>query len=90
MFSIQRVVLQGSPLSALLFVIYLDPIFAITNSRLIAYADDVKLQNSNHSVLLSDLDTIYSWFISNDLHLNSSKTVCVFYSTRHISLRYIY
>lgn len=80
-----RGVLQGSPLSAVLFDVYLDPIFEITKSRIIFYADDIKLLNSIHSELQIDLYRITDWLASNDLRINFSKNVCVFYSFRQSS-----
>lgn len=41
-FPLPNGVLPGSPLSAILFDIYIDPIFSISDSHLISYADDMK------------------------------------------------
>lgn len=46
-------VLQGSPLSAILFDIYIDSIFLITDSHLISYANDMKLID----ILILDYNT---------------------------------
>lgn len=74
-------ILQGSPLSAILFDIYIDPIFKIVKSKLLSYADDMKLLNYSHFRLQEELITINEWLRINKLILNKAKTKYVFYSS---------
>lgn len=66
---------QGSPLSALLFVLYVNPAFTLNiRSSIFRYADDFKLVNTDRSELENDFEHVLDWFISNNLNVNVSKT----------------
>ena len=77
---------QGSVLSSLLFCLYTSPFsqnFSLTLLfPIICMLDDTQLYISfnssdsahNLSILSSVLDSVYSWFISNRLGVNPSKT----------------
>ena len=70
---------QGSHLGPLLFTLFINDLpSVITYSRVLMYADDVKLcvqykDISFHSRLQSDLNSFQSWCCANLLHLNASK-----------------
>ena len=83
---------QGSPLSPVLFNIYLRPLFEIiSNQKLLyhSYADDTQLyfricNKKDHSLgLEKSLSLIDNWMTSSYLKLNGSKTeLLLFHANR--------
>ena len=84
---------QGSILGPLLFVIFINDLNLLPlspNSKVFLYADYLLLlhtisSQSDHSPLQSDLDVITSWFSSNRLSVNPSKSKYMFFSLKHQS-----
>ena len=82
---------QGSILGPLLFVTFVNDLNLLplsSNSKVFLYADDLLLlhtlsPNSNVSPVQSDLDLITSWFYSNRLSVNPSKSKYMFFSLKH-------
>jgi Reverse transcriptase (RNA-dependent DNA polymerase) len=85
-----RGVPQGSSLSALLFLIYVNDIFELPlRGHLQLYADDAILiySESNYDELQrhmrEDLLKIYNWFYNNLLSFNVSKTKYVIFNPKN-------
>ena len=84
---VKRGVPQSSALGPLLFIIYLNDITNVNlYSRLIIYADDIVLvhthSNKEHlkTEIEKDLNSVSSYFNSNDLTPNNSKTKKMFFT----------
>lgn len=74
-----------SPLSALLFTLYVNPIFSLKiHSLLIGYADDFKLINNCKSTLESDFILVTHWLNANNLKTNIKKTAYMVFSIHHL------
>ena len=84
---------QGSILGPLLFVIFVNNLNLLplsSNSKVFLYADDLLLLHTfspqlDPSPLQSDLDIVTSWFSSNRLSVNPSKSKYMFFSLRRQS-----
>ena len=69
---------QGSVLSPLLFIIYINDIYKLPiSSNILSFADDTKLMNlsKNFKLLQRDLIFIQEWCDKNNLFINIEKTV---------------
>ena len=81
---------QGSILGPILFAIVLNS-FRVKNnaSRVIAYADDISVlcpeHNGLHSNVYQEVDNLVTWSTSRGLVINTTKTVCLPLSRRHVS-----
>ena len=80
---------QGSTLSPLLFLLYVDDIVNISNLlRLVLFADDTTLSMLGHVLndlcnsVSSELDRLQVWFNVNRLSLNLAKTHYMIFSGR--------
>ena len=56
---------------------------SIQNSRILLFADDVKLyrpinRDTDMSLLQLDIDLLYDWSINNHVHFNTSKCISLF------------
>ena len=87
---------QGSTLGPLFFLIYInDVVDVIENSKILIFADDVKLYLKINCVedcqlLQNDIDKIQSWCSLNGLPLNKEKCKVVTYSLCYQPFRYDY
>ena len=86
---------QGSHLGPVLFVLYLNDLpSAITTSRVLMFADDVKLFSNLNSpnqyiYLQNDLHSLANWCSFNSMSLNLKKCKKLsFFRTRHVSCNY--
>ena len=70
-------VLQGEPLSPLLFIVTTADIFKSIpdNVNLLMYADDMVLTSTSETDLLKAFDQLVDWAKENELTLNAEKTV---------------
>lgn len=75
---------QGSPLSAILFSVSIDPIFTLIISTVYAYADDIKILNTNYTILQNDL-SISSWLNNNQLNINIEKTDSMIFALSEVT-----
>jgi ribonuclease HI/exonuclease III len=84
---------QGSPVSPILFLIYLQPMFEMLDAKhpdidLLSYADDVKISFSSSSVeenitkLTTTTHTLYTWAEENGLEFDDSKTELIHFTPR--------
>jgi Reverse transcriptase (RNA-dependent DNA polymerase) len=85
-----RGVLQGSSLSALLFLININYILKLPlRCHLQLYTDDAILIYSNNNFhqmqrdMEDDLNTIYNWFYSNQLTFNANKTKYIIFQQKN-------
>lgn len=66
-------------------MIYIDAILSLTESTVLAYADDIKIINSKPSVWPRDVNHIVKWLYESGLSLNPHKSPFIFYTKRFIS-----
>ena len=90
---------QGSILGPILFVIFINDIYSVTDrpgQTIINYADDTNLLTGHKTTyqLLIDskhlLSKTSNWFTGNRLTLNSEKTSLIFFRTKQSKLEKIY
>ena len=82
---------QGSCLGPLIFLIFGNDLYRTLEwCNCILFADDTTIYNthSDHRFLQwsinEDLKLVHGWFKANKLTLNTSKTVCMFFSQKTI------
>ena len=69
---------QGSILSPLLFVLYINDIFDLKlTSTIIGYADDIQLIGEPGAFLQSDIDAIYEWSSNNHMSINTKQCASI-------------
>lgn len=80
---------QGSTLSSLLFLIYINDMPGVSNAiKFTLFADDTTLatSNVNYSDLISitniELNKVYDWTLNNRLSLNTDKTYAILFTNR--------
>lgn len=78
---------QGSVLSPLLFALFINDLPSNIKSKILLFADDVKLFFRIETIadarqLQCDIDTIVSWCHSNGLSLNASKCFLISFTRR--------
>ena len=80
---------QGSILGPLLFVMYINDLPHLTNTKIIAYADDISLvhlsESSSSSVFQDDIDIFVEWAQNKKLRINEAKTKSLTISGRPTS-----
>lgn len=87
---------QGSNLGPLLFSIYINDVTkVISNSKVLLYADDLKLLKrienlSDHLALQADVVSFQNWCIKNKLELNVKKCKVVTYTKRRTFEPFLY
>ena len=87
---------QGSNLGPLLFLVFVNDLAScIKHTRLLLFADDIKLFTAVKTVddcecLQRDIDSISAWCFSNDLLLNESKTKVMSFSRKREILSFPY
>lgn len=85
---------QGSILSPLLFALFINDLPPRLKSKLLLFADDLKLFLKINSLedalqLQKDIDTIYDWCLANNLRLNINKCYVMSYTRRReVNLQY--
>lgn len=86
---------QGSHLGPLLFAILINDIVNVITSKVLLYADDMKICREISSVsdcilLQQDLDRISEWCVLNKISLNISKCKFITFSRKKTVLNYNY
>lgn len=87
---------QGSHLGPLLFILYINDLgLAISNSRILIYADDAKIfrvveNDTDCSLLQSDLTRFHDWCTQNHMPLNVSKCTTVSFSRKKTPVMFDY
>ena len=79
---------QGSVLGPILFILYTNSITqTFPQLKLTMYADDISILFKNNSMENLEIDSylkltnLYQYLNSNNLHVNSNKTMCIHFST---------
>lgn len=96
-FSVTSGVPQGSHLGPLLFILFLNDIYSVTDvdTLFLSYADDCKvarvIKNVHDFVILQrDINSINNWCIDNHLLLNIQKCNCMTFSRKSFPFIYNY
>ena len=86
---ITSVVPQGSPISPILFAVYIDDLLQRELTTFISsYADDLKLSGAPGIGLQMDLATIKNWCESNIMTINENKCECIHFGTNNPETNY--
>lgn len=86
---------QGSNISPLLFIIFLDDIKHVISSHFEIYADDLKISRAicepeDAIYLQRDIDSIVNWCNNNGMKCNVDKTVVVSFTRKHTTYFFDY
>jgi hypothetical protein len=85
-FSISSGLCQGSPLSATVFIIYINDLLLLLESlgvNVFAYADDIKLVSTNPLLLQTALDAVEKWCSVWQMSLAVHKCAVGFFGSGH-------
>lgn len=72
--NLEKGVPQDSALGPILFKIFIAELPLLLNSRVLTYADDIKLLSTNDITLQKDLDVVSKWAAENGMVINNKKT----------------
>ena len=82
---------QGSPLSPLLFNLFINDLLSINfTNRIIAFADDIKLIGYPGRDMQNDLNLLWGWAKINKLKINLEKCTVISFGNKNLGFEYYY